>query len=72
MGREGGEREGGREGDWWKRERGKRRKVIIQLLMLYLLTIINSYHSETKLLRYMKQLENRDLSLCHSMIPLVK
>ena len=49
-----------------EREREKRRKVIIQSLMLY------SYHSETKLLRYMKQLENRDLSLCHSMIPLVK
>lgn len=32
--------------------------------------IFNSYHSETALLRYMKQLENRDLSLVHSMIPL--
>ena len=29
------------------------------------------YHSETALLRYMKQLENLDLSLAHSMIPLV-
>jgi glycine dehydrogenase len=32
--------------------------------------VFNSYHSETKMLRYIKTLENRDLSLTTSMIPL--
>ena len=32
--------------------------------------VFNSYHSETKMLRYLKYLENQDLSLAHSMIPL--
>ncbi|MEM8758478.1 MAG: aminomethyl-transferring glycine dehydrogenase [Planctomycetota bacterium] len=32
--------------------------------------VFNSHHSETELLRYMKMLENRDLSLAHSMIAL--
>ena len=32
--------------------------------------VFNTHHSETKLLRYIKSLENKDLSLTHSMIPL--
>ncbi len=32
--------------------------------------IFNSYHSEHEMLRYIKTLEAKDLSLCHSMIPL--
>ncbi|MDW8309416.1 MAG: aminomethyl-transferring glycine dehydrogenase subunit GcvPA, partial [Verrucomicrobiales bacterium] len=32
--------------------------------------VFNRYHSETEMLRYLKRLESRDLSLCQSMIPL--
>ncbi|MEJ6982120.1 aminomethyl-transferring glycine dehydrogenase [Pedobacter sp. P351] len=32
--------------------------------------VFNTHHSEHEMLRYIKSLENKDLSLCHSMIPL--
>ncbi|XP_031782887.1 glycine dehydrogenase (decarboxylating), mitochondrial [Nasonia vitripennis] len=32
--------------------------------------VFNSFHSETRIVRYMKSLENKDISLVHSMIPL--
>ena len=32
--------------------------------------VFNQYHSETEMLRYMKKLENKDLSLAHAMIAL--
>jgi len=32
--------------------------------------VFSRYHSETEMLRYIKRLENRDLSLAHAMIPL--
>ncbi|MFY0658166.1 MAG: aminomethyl-transferring glycine dehydrogenase [Neptunomonas phycophila] len=32
--------------------------------------VFNSYHSETEMLRYLKQLENKDISLANSMIAL--
>lgn len=32
--------------------------------------VFNSHHSETRIVRYMKTLENKDVSLVHSMIPL--
>ncbi|GMH44686.1 hypothetical protein BSKO_12638 [Bryopsis sp. KO-2023] len=33
--------------------------------------IFNSYHIEDEMLRYVKKLKNRVLSLCNSMIPLI-
>jgi len=33
-------------------------------------SVFNTYHSETEMMRYLKLLENRDLSLVHSMTPL--
>ncbi|KAF2287004.1 hypothetical protein GH714_036905 [Hevea brasiliensis] len=33
-------------------------------------TIFNTYHTEHELLRYIHRLQSKDLSLCHSMIPL--
>jgi glycine dehydrogenase len=32
--------------------------------------VFNRFHTETEMMRYLKRLENRDLSLVHSMIPL--
>eukprot|EP01134_Creolimax_fragrantissima_P004067 CFRG4067T1 len=33
-------------------------------------SVFNSHHSEAAITRYAKKLENKDLSLCHAMIPL--
>lgn len=33
-------------------------------------SVFNSYHTEHEMLRYLSKLQSKDLSLCHSMIPL--
>lgn len=35
-------------------------------------SVFNNFHSETKIIRFMKMLENKDVSLVHSMSPLVR
>ncbi|TAK94807.1 MAG: glycine dehydrogenase (aminomethyl-transferring), partial [Verrucomicrobia bacterium] len=50
--------------DWCERIPVKRSSKFLQH------KVFNSYHSETEMLRYIKRLESRDLSLTASMIPL--
>ncbi|MCX6296555.1 MAG: aminomethyl-transferring glycine dehydrogenase, partial [Bacteroidetes bacterium] len=47
-------------------------KPVINIRKSAILThpIFNSYHSESEMMRYIKRLENKDLSLTHSMISL--
>ena len=45
-------------------------KNIVRMDEILTHPVFNSYHSETKMMRYLKHLENQDLSLTTSMIPL--
>lgn len=49
-----------------------KQKPVIEIRKSEILThpIFNSYHSESEMMRYIKRLENKDLSLTHSMISL--
>ena len=48
------------------------RKSMIEIRKSAYLThpVFNTHDTETEMLRYLRRLESRDLSLCHSMIPL--
>ena len=52
----------------WKVERCA---VCLGDIWMLLFHLIHSYNTETNIVRYMKRLENKDISLVHSMIPLV-
>ncbi len=45
-------------------------EILIRDDAILLHPVFNEHHSETKMMRYIKRLENRDLSLTNSMIPL--
>ena len=45
-------------------------EILIRTSSFLQYEVFQSYHSETELMRYIKSLENKDLSLTYSMIPL--
>jgi len=45
-------------------------KLAIRASEFLMHPVFNTHDTETEMLRYLKKLESRDLSLCHSMIPL--
>ncbi|KAH7644980.1 glycine dehydrogenase [Dermatophagoides farinae] len=53
-----------------QKESGLLKSAIVRKSPFLTHPLFNSYHSETNLIRYMKKLENKDISLVHSMIPL--
>lgn len=54
----------------WKTEKCPLGKELHRTDAILAHPVFNSHHSETKMMRYQKSLENKDLSLVHSMISL--
>ncbi len=54
----------------WKAEKCPLGKELHRTDAILAHPVFNSHHSETKMMRYQKSLENKDLSLVHSMISL--
>ncbi len=54
----------------WLKEKCPLNKNILRQDEILSHPVFNSHHSETKMMRYLKHLENKDLSLVHSMISL--
>ncbi|MEX1000719.1 MAG: aminomethyl-transferring glycine dehydrogenase [Crocinitomicaceae bacterium] len=55
---------------FWVREESPLQREALRTDQILALDVFNSHHSETKMMRYQKSLENKDLSLVHSMISL--
>lgn len=56
--------------DEWKSEKCPLDAVLHRSDKILDYPVFNSYHSESKMMRYIKSLENKDISLVHSMIAL--
>ena len=56
--------------DEWKSEKCPLDEGILRSDKILEYPVFNAHHSETKMMRYIKSLENKDISLVHSMIAL--
>ena len=56
--------------DVWSNAKSDLPKTILRAGDILTHPVFSSYHTETKMMRYIKKLENKDLSLVHSMISL--
>jgi glycine dehydrogenase len=58
------------ESESWKKEKSPLANIFLRSDAILDYPVFKSHHSETKMMRYIKSLENKDLSLVHSMIAL--